>query len=87
MPFSIERLRACGWRGADIRQLDGIDAEEVDVQISFETWEGKQRLRAEIRTGYTFPLEYTMKDADLGAFAADVAKFIKDEGATKRAGR
>src|SRR5208337_1473042 len=50
-PYSIERLRALGWKGNDIRDLSGIDANEVDVEVRSEPYEGKQQWRVEILTG------------------------------------
>lgn len=79
--YSIERLRACGWTGTDIRVLDGIDKNEIDVEIFFDTWQGRQRLKVEIRTaGATFELRDTLKDAELSDLASDVMRTIaKDE--------
>jgi len=50
-PYSIERLRALGWEGNDIRNLKGIDKNEVDVEIISEMYEGKQQWRVNILTG------------------------------------
>lgn len=81
LPYSIERLRACGWQGKNIRQLDGVDRNEIDLELFYDTFNGRQRLKAEIRTSSTFKLEYQMKEGDLGAFASDVLDYLnKSEG-------
>jgi hypothetical protein len=49
--YSIDRLRACGWTGDDVTNLAGIDRNEVDVEIAYEMYDGKDRLRVQIMTG------------------------------------
>ncbi len=36
--YSFDRLRAMGWKGEDLSDLTGIDANEVDVSISYENY-------------------------------------------------
>jgi hypothetical protein len=54
-PFSLERMRALGWEGGpskeDVTNLKGIDANEVDVQVRIEEYEGKLRPKVEIMAG------------------------------------
>jgi hypothetical protein len=50
-PYSIQRLRALGWDGDRISDLTGIDKNEVDVDLTHETWEGKQQVKLNIRSG------------------------------------
>lgn len=50
-PYSIQRLRALGWQGTDLARLDGIDANEVDVEIRYEMYQGQEKMKVEIRTG------------------------------------
>lgn len=38
---TIESLRACGWTGDNLEDLSGLDANEVDLVIEQETYEGK----------------------------------------------
>ena len=47
-PFSIARLRACGWTGTDVTCLSGIDRNEVDVEVKEEAFQGKMRTIVEI---------------------------------------
>jgi hypothetical protein len=48
-PYSEERLRALGC--ADITTLAGIDSNEVDVELSYEFYDGKWRIRVSILSG------------------------------------
>src|SRR5271156_5969742 len=49
--FSVERLRACGWKGTNIADLTGVDGNDVDIEIRHEEDEGKTRNKYEIMTG------------------------------------
>jgi hypothetical protein len=70
-PYSIERLRALGWKGTDIRNLEGIDTNEVDVEVRSEMYENKQQWRVEILTGPGRVVLQSTVDKD--AFAARLA--------------
>ncbi len=48
-PYSEERLRALGCR--DLVTLAGIDSNEVDVSLTYESFENKWRLRVQILSG------------------------------------
>jgi len=48
-PYSEERLRALGC--ADITTLAGIDANEVDVELKYEFYDGKWRMKCQILSG------------------------------------
>jgi len=65
--FSYERLRALGWQGDDISDLRSIDANEVEVEIRQEQFDGKQRWRVEILTR-----QKVANPLDKNAFAARV---------------
>ncbi len=49
LPHTLKALRACGWQGTDISELDhhtaGLDANEVSLKIEHEVWEGVERAR------------------------------------------
>ena len=45
---TVKALRACGWEGCDLEQLDGLDRNEVQLVIEPETDDAGQR-RARIR--------------------------------------
>ncbi len=42
-PFerTIESLRACGWKGDDLSNLEGIDANEVSLVVEHDNYNGK----------------------------------------------
>lgn len=42
---TIESLRLMGWQGDDITQLSGLDANDVDLVVELEEYEGKQSPR------------------------------------------
>jgi hypothetical protein len=48
-PYSEERLRALGC--ADLTTLAGIDANEVDVELRYEWYDGSWRTRVQILSG------------------------------------
>lgn len=48
-PYSEERLRALGC--TNIETLAGIDSNEVDVELKYEWYDGKWRIRCQILSG------------------------------------
>ena len=56
-PHSVSRLRACGWQGEDLADLTGVDANEIDVDISYRAWsqadggDGSLKLKVQILSG------------------------------------
>jgi hypothetical protein len=44
---TIKSLRACGWYGDDISQLDGLSANEVSLVVEREEYEGKVRAKVQ----------------------------------------
>ena len=49
-PYSTERLHALGWQPGSEEELPGIDRNEVDVDITYETYNGKESMRVNIVT-------------------------------------
>lgn len=45
MEITAKALRACGWQGDDIEDMRGIDANVVELDVQWDTYDGKQRLR------------------------------------------
>jgi hypothetical protein len=78
-PYAIERLRACGWNGEDLSDLTGVDSQEVDVQIKYETFQGKERMKVDIATGGggRIQLDNQMDDKQKRAFAARMKGLLK----------
>jgi len=79
--FQVDRLRALGCAGNLPMDLTGLDANEVDVQITYETYDGKEKMRVEIMTGGgRVQLQNQMDDAQKRAFAARVAAWSRASG-------
>jgi hypothetical protein len=78
-PYAIERLRALGWTGDDISNLAGIDQNDVEVQIKYETFENKTRMKVDIVTngGGRVKLENQMNEQQRRVFAARMKAFVK----------
>jgi hypothetical protein len=69
-PYSFDRLRSLGWKGSDLTDLTGIDANEVDVRVFSEEYQGKAQIKCEIIGGGRVTLA---KPMDPKSFAARVA--------------
>lgn len=73
---SLERLKACGWKGGE--DTEGLDANEVQVEISYSPdKEGKLRMSAEIKTRGRFKFQKPMSEREVKGFWADAAKAAK----------
>lgn len=42
---TLDSLRHCGWVGNDITDLQGLDANEVQIVLEEDTYEGKTRMK------------------------------------------
>lgn len=49
-PYSMERLYALGWQPGSDESLPGIDRNEVDVDITYEMYNGKESMKVNIVT-------------------------------------
>jgi len=82
VPYSIERLKALGWTGGDT--LEGIDANEVTVQLFYETPPGKsqEQLKVEIKTngGSRFSFARPMDDQQKRGFMTNLSKLGRENG-------
>lgn len=78
MAYSVDRLRACGWKGEDVNKLVGIEDNEVDVRISYQQHNGKEQMRVEIMTnGGSVKLDQPMDEKRKRQFGSKVAQFLK----------
>ncbi len=70
-PYTIAALRAFGFRGTDLSDLTGLDA-EVELVIDHETYEGKTRAKIKFvnTPGGGAILKAPMDDPSKRAFAA-----------------
>lgn len=56
-PGSVSRLRACGWQGEDLSDLTGVDAKEIELDVSYRVWsqadggDGSLKLKVQILSG------------------------------------
>jgi hypothetical protein len=57
MPHSVARLRAGGWKGEDLRDLTGVDSNEIEIDVSYRMWaaseggDGSLKLKVQILSG------------------------------------
>ena len=80
-PFALDRLRALGWEGSDDPAFPGISKNEVDVQVRYDEYQGKQSLKVEIVTGGgRVMLKETMSDQQRRGFMSRIAKLNKQSG-------
>jgi hypothetical protein len=67
-PYSWERLRALGMKSENIADLTGIDTNEVDVEASCTSFEGKTQVKWQILTGGgTFKTSNPISPAEFAA--------------------
>ena len=77
-PYAIEKLRAMGWTGQDLLDLRGIDSRDIDVEVKYETYKGKDQMRVEVLTSGRGLVARDRLDAQgMRAFAAKYAAVAK----------
>lgn len=70
-PYSIDRLRALGWTGNDLSDLQGISTNEVEVAVKYEPYQGEEKMKVEILLGGgRVTLKHQLDDKGKKAFAA-----------------
>lgn len=77
---TVESLRLCGWKGTDLSDLSGLDANEVKIVVAEEEYEGKVTLKVQwvnSLTGGGIALKQVMTDAEKRTFAARMKSVIK----------
>lgn len=80
-PYAIERLYALGWDGSDDPSFPGIDRNEVEVDIKYELYEGKEQMKVDIVTGGgRVVLQNKMTDQQERGFMSRIAKLGKQAG-------
>lgn len=83
--YSIERLKALGWDGSN--SLNGIDRNEVDVEVKYEANPQKPQdppqMRVEIKTnGGRFTFKKPMAEPEKRGFLSNLSKVAAQLGAT-----
>lgn len=70
-PYSLDRLKALGWKGGDT--FAGISSNEVTIDVRFELYEGEDKLKVEIMTGGgRVKLDKLMGDQQKRAFMSEL---------------
>lgn len=69
--YSVEKLRAIGWKGGDLTFADCPN--EVTVAVKYELYEGEERMKADIMTG---PVVKPLEPARARAFSARLAGLV-----------
>lgn len=78
MARTVESLRICGWKGDDLSVLDGLDANEVDLVIDEEVYEGKTQTKVKwINRSGGLALKAPLSDERKKAFAAAMRDRIR----------
>lgn len=83
---TIESLRICGWAGNDLEDLSGIDANEVELVVENEEWEGNwsPKVRWVNRAGgfaMAAPLQATQAKAFAAKMKGAILAYDKKAGA------
>lgn len=77
-PFSIERLRALGWKGNDLSNLEGVGDNDADIEIKYEIYNGQEKMKVQVLTGGGgVVLKDKLDDKGKKAFAAKYAALAK----------
>ncbi len=79
--FSTDRLKALGWKGESISDLDGLDANEVDIEVTVEEFEGRTRNKYTILTGGRLQSRNPM---EAEAFAAEFDELVAGPSRSKQ---
>lgn len=83
MPYALERLRALGWEGGDDPKFPGIAKNEVDIQIRYEMFDGKEQMKVDIWTGGGRPvLKAPMSAQEQRGFMGRLSKVNAQETGT-----
>lgn len=67
--FSMQRLRQMGWQGTDLRDLKGIDRNYFDIDVSYERFDGEDRLRLEVLVPAKPRHKHELAESELAALA------------------
>lgn len=82
-PYAIDRLRAMGWTGGDLTNLEGLGSQECEVLVKYEFYDGKDRMKVEVLTGGgRVVLKDQLDEKGKKAFAAKYADIVKQKPAT-----
>ena len=79
LKYTVEKMRACGWQGVDVSNLETLGSKECQIVVKSEVYNGESRLRVRFvndltRTGSA--IIGTMDDAKKRAMAAKLRGLI-----------
>lgn len=75
---TIQSLRYCGWSGDDMTNLEGLDANEVDIVVEDEEYEGKTFAKVQwVNKPGGLQLKAPMAEEKAKAFAASMRDKIR----------
>lgn len=75
---TLESLRNCGWAGDDLTDLTGLDANEVDLVVEDEEYEGKVNAKVRwVNKPGAFALKAPLAADKAKAFAASMRDRIR----------
>lgn len=81
---TVEGLRHCGWTGDDLANMEGLDANEVDLVIENEEYEGKTRPKVRwVNKAGGLALKERMAPEKAKTFAASMRGRIRAADAAK----
>lgn len=70
--FSFDRMKALGWNGVMDGKWEGIGSKEAECIVDYETYNGAEQMRVEIKTGKSRVEQ--LPPADQAAFVARLNK-------------
>lgn len=84
--YSLKALRNCGWQGDNFEDLTGLDANEVQLVLDWEEYQGKRELRIQfINQSGGIALKQAMEPTQIASFAQRMRGRIQQ--ADREAGR
>lgn len=84
--YSLKALRVCGWQGDNFEDLTGLDANEVQLVLANEEYQGKTELRIQfINSVGGLALKQAMEPTQIATFAQRMRGRIQQ--ADRAAGR
>ena len=75
LAYTVEKLRTCGWRGCDLADLSGLDAEVILV-VEAEEYNGKWTSKVKYVNAVGASFANALAGDDLAAFSASMKSKI-----------
>jgi hypothetical protein len=73
LPVTVKALRACGWEGADLSDLTGLDTHEVTLVVENEEYNDKWSPRVKfVNSNAGLSMNNVLEGDGLKAFAAEM---------------